>query len=170
MTQENYTDGTDAVDQSVDDSPVMKALRKQVKDLQAQVNAAPTRESIEAEIRAGLARESAISEQLIALGHPAGMSAVLNGKLGEAEVTRESVAEALQSIGYKVEVEDAASDEGSEPVGNQSDLANVSRLSAQMQSASQPGRLDDTSKVLATQSPEELVELMRSQGLLAEQV
>lgn len=169
MTQDNYTDGNDAVDQSMDDSPVMKALRKQIKDLQSQVNAAPTRESIEAEIRAGLARESAISEQLIALGHPAGMSAFLNGQLGEAEVSRESVANALQSIGYQIEVDDAAQEQEVEAQANLSDLANVSRLSAQMQSITQPGREDNIAKVNAAQTPEELVELMRQQGLLTSQ-
>ena len=169
MTLENNTDGTDAVDESAD-SPVMKALRQQIKDLKDLVKAAPTRESIEAEIRAGLARESAISEQLIALGHPAGMSVVLNGKLGEAEVTRESVASALQSIGYKVEVDDAAQDEGNEPTVNQSDLANVSSLSAQVRSAAGPDHSDLATKIANAQSQQEVAALMGEAGLIVSTV
>ena len=167
MTQDNDTTGVDATDESVD-SPVMKALRQQVKDLTKLVNNAPTRESIEAEIREGLARESAISEHLVALGHPAGMSAILTGQLGDAEVTRESVTEALQGIGYQVVVDDATSEPDGEAPSQQSDLAKVTSLSAQVRTAAQSGAEDDLSKKISqAQTPADLAALMAEAGLSA---
>ena len=171
MTQDNYTDATDAVDQSVDDSPVIKALRKQIKDLEAITKNAPTRESIEAEVRQELERKSAISTLLIELGHPAGMSAVVNGTLGDAEVSRESVANALRSIGYQVEDADAPVDEGSEPPSQKlADLAKVSDLSSQVRAASQGSSLaSEIEKIAQAQSPEELVRLAAEGGWLTQQ-
>jgi hypothetical protein len=150
----------------MDDSPVIKALRKQVADLTKLVNNAPTRESIEAEVRAGLARESAISEQLIALNYPSQLSEVLNGKLGEAEVSRESVAAALQGLGFKVEEPDAAQDAEQAPQVNLSDLANVSSLSAQVRSAAVPDHTDLATKLAGAQSQAEITALMAEAGLL----
>ena len=167
MTQDNYTDATDAVDQSVEDSPVIKALRKQIKDLQAQVNSAPARESIEAEIRSQLARESAISTLLIELGHPAGMSAVVNGKLGDAEASRETVAEALQSLGYQVVEAEASEDAGEGPSQQLADLAKVTDLSSQVRAASQGSNLaSEVEKIAQAQTPEELVRLAAEGGWL----
>jgi hypothetical protein len=147
----------------------MKALRKQIKDLQSQVNSAPTRESIEAEIREGLARESAISEQLIALNHPAGLSEFLKGKLGDAEVTRESVAEALKGIGYQVEEADASEGDGTEQSAQASDLAKVSTLSSRVRSAAQ-GEPSDAAmqRIQGAESPEKLAAIMAELGLSAQ--
>jgi hypothetical protein len=167
LTQDNNTEGDVALDESTD-SPVMKALRKQIKDLEKQANSAPTRESIEAEVRDELARQSAISEQLIALGHPVGMSSLLKGQLGEAEVTRESVAEALRGIGYQVEVDGASSEpEGEDSTQDHTDLANVTGLSAKVRSAAQGGDEDDLMRKIAlTTNQGELNALMAEAGLV----
>jgi hypothetical protein len=145
----------------------MKALRKQISDLTKQVNSAPTRESIEAEVRSELARQSAISEQLIALRHPAGLAEFLQGKLGDAEVTFESVAEALRGIGYQVEVDGASSEsEGENTAGDHTDLANVTGLSAKVRSAAQGGDADDLMrKIGQTKDQAELNALMAEAGL-----
>jgi hypothetical protein len=170
LAQDDYTEVAEGQQDESMDSPVMKALRKQIKDLTQLVNNAPTRESIEAEIRAQLDRNSAISEQLIALGHPAGMSEVIRGQLGEGEVTLESVASALQTIGYKVEV--ANGPEGEDTVQDttsSSDLANISNLSAQVRSAAGGDvRMDGVSKVNQASTQAELIELMRKDGLLSD--
>jgi hypothetical protein len=146
----------------------MKALRKQIKDLEKLVNSAPTRESIEAEVRVELARQTAISEQLIALRHPAGLAEFLQGKLGDAEVTRESVAEALRGIGYQVEVDGASSEpEGESPTEDHTDLANVTGLSAKVRSAAQGGDEDDLMRKIAlTTNQGELNALMAEAGLV----
>jgi hypothetical protein len=165
LTLESNTDGNEAVDESMD-SPVIKALRKQVADLTKLVNNAPTRESIEAEVRGELARQSAISEQLIALGHPAGLSEFLNGKLGDADISRESVVSALQSIGFQVEASDAPAGEGHEPSESTSDLAKVTGLSAQVRSAAQGvAPVTDIQRINQAQSQEELTAIMAELGL-----
>lgn len=166
MTQEGYTDTTDATEESMDDSPIIKALRKQIRDLEKAVNAAPTRESIEAEVRGELARQAAISAQLIELGHPAGMWEAVKGRLGESEVTRDSVAEALRGIGYQVEVVEAPEESGGEASVNVSDLAKVTSLSAQVRSAAQgvdPG--DVMRKINQATSPEDLQAILVEAGL-----
>jgi hypothetical protein len=167
LTLEQHDEGNETTDESMD-SPVIKALRKQIAELTKERSNAPTREIIEAEVRSQLARESAISEQLIALGHPAGLSEFLKGKLGDVDVTRESVASALQGIGYQVEVA-GAPEEGEAEASPSNDLANVSNLSASVRSATTgDSRIDGVSKVNMVNTQAELVELMRKEGLLAE--
>jgi hypothetical protein len=169
LTQESNTEGTENLDESTVDSPVIKALRRQIKDLEKAVSTAPTRESVEAEIRESLARESAISSQLVALGHPAGLSEFLKGKLGDAEVTRDSVAAALTGIGYAVDVDGASSESGVEVSAQQSDLAKVANLSAQVRSAALGGTSDDLArKISQAQSQAELNALMEEAGLTAQ--
>lgn len=171
MTQDNDTAGVNTPDESTDDSGVMKALRKQIKDLENQLKSAPSRESVEAEIRTELERVSAISEQLIALGHPAGMANILKGTLGDADVTLDSVAQALQSIGYSVEVSDGTSKSGAdEPSEEASNLARVTNLSAQVQSAAQGGNPDDVlQKIRSAETPGELAAIMAERDLLVSQ-
>lgn len=167
MTQDNDTAGVnDTSDGSTDDSGVMKALRKQIKDLENQLKSAPSRESVEAEIRTELERESAISEQLIALGHPVGMANILKGTLGDADVTLDSVAQALQSIGYSVEVPDETSKSDADESEEASNLARVTNLSAQVQSAAQGGDLDDVlQKIGQAETPAQLAAIMAEAGL-----
>src|SRR5690606_7641505 len=108
LAEDINTDTTGAEDESMsgENNALIKSLRKQIEDLKKESRNAPTREDIEAEIRADLTREAAIADLLVGLGHPKGMSAVVKGKMGDAEVTVEAVAEALQSLGYAVQSAD----------------------------------------------------------------
>lgn len=171
MAEDINTDTTGAEDESVstDDNAVIKALRKQIRDLQAAVANAPTREDIEAEIRADLTRETAIADLLVGLGHPKGMSAVVKGKMGDAEVTVEAVAQALQSLGYAVEAADGeTAGSGGEVSEAQSNLVNVTSLSAQVQAAASGGGKESVEERIAkAQSPAEVAAIMAEAGLAA---
>lgn len=171
MTEDINTDTTDVEDESVstEDSPVIRALRKQIKDLQAVTKNAPKREDIEAAVRADLARETAIADLLIGLGHPKGMSAVVKGKMGDAEVTLEGVAEALQSLGYAVAGEDeGAVGSGGETPEAHSDLVNVANLSAQVRAtASGSNKESVEDRIAKAQSQAEVNAIMVEAGLAA---
>lgn len=165
MAQDNTTEGTETQDESTDNE-LIRSLREQLKEKDKQLKSAPTRESVEAEIRTELERESAISEQLVALGHPKGMSAVLKGKLKEdAEVTRDSVAEALTSIGYEVEVEGAATESESEKSVNQEGLAKVSELSAKVRTTASGDAPDPIARLNQAATQADLVALTEELGL-----
>jgi hypothetical protein len=168
LTLDNNTEPVETPDQpDAEDSGVIKGLRADVKDLKAQVKAAPSREVLEAEIRSELARESAIKEQLVSLGHPAGIMELVSGKLGEAEVTKESVAEALTGIGYEVDVDGAGSGDDANTGDPSSDLAKVTSLSAQVQSAAQNVPADDVGqKIAEAETPAQLAEIMAKADLL----
>lgn len=168
MTLEGHAETVDAEGTSVDDSPVIKALRKQIKDLESQVKSVPTRESIEAEVRESMARDAAISTQLIGLGHPAGMLDAVKGRLGDAEVSRDSVAEALRGIGYQVEDADATAGTTGEAPEAGSALRDVTALSAKVRSAATGETSDPLKDIGATESRAELIALMEQQGLLAQ--
>jgi hypothetical protein len=162
------TDEVSTPDESVDDSPVIRALRQQIKDLKEQVKNVPSRESIEAEVRTKLERTSALSAQLVALGHPAGLAALLEGQLGEAEVTRESVVQLLEGIGYQVAVDDASSEEGTQPAAGLADLAKVSTLSAQVASTVKGGNQASVlQRIAEAQTPAELAAIAAQEGFLS---
>ena len=170
LTDESVTDTTDTADESMDeDSPVIRALRKQIKDLQSQAKNAPTRDSIEAEVRADLARQDAIADLLVGLGHPRGMSAVVKARMGDAEVTRESVAEALQALGYAVaDGDESAVESGGEAPEAHSDLVNVANLSAQVRAAaSGSGKESVEDRIAKAESPEQVAAIMAEAGLSA---
>lgn len=167
MTQDNYTDTASAADESNEDSPVIQSLRQQVKDLQKQVKSAPDRDSLEAEIREQLTRDSAIQTQLGKFGHPAGILDVVKGKLGENEVTEDTVAEALTAIGYTVDKADGAPETAKEPGDSRTDLANVTDLSRSVQSAAGSGApASELSRVQNAQTPEELAAIAAEGGWL----
>lgn len=172
MTEDINTDTTGADDETVDttgDSPVIRALRKQLEDLKKAQKNAPTRDSIEAEIRADLARESAIADLLVGLGHPKGMSAVVKGKMGDAEVTPEGVAAALQSLGYAVtgEAGEAVGSGGETPEAH-SDLVNVASLSAQVRAVANGSNMESVAdRIAKAQSQAEVNAIMAEAGLTA---
>lgn len=171
MTTDNTAEGTDNQGESTDDSSVIQSLRSKIRELEKQVKSSPSREDVEAELRAELERESAIADQLVGLGHPKGMAAVLKSKLGESDVTRESVAEALAGIGYQVEVEDAASEDGGKgETGPQSDLAKVSELSAKVRSAAQGEGPDAVQRLNQASSQEELAAIAAELGITQQHV
>lgn len=167
MTDETGTDTVDTPDES-NDSPVISELRKTIRDLEKQVKSAPSRESIEAELREVLARESAIAGHLGDLGHPAGMAATVNGWLGDAEATREGVVEALRGKGYEVDVASASSDSaGSETGQDTTQLANVSDLSTRVGAAAQgDSRVDPIQQINEAKTPEELAAVAKRLGFL----
>jgi hypothetical protein len=106
---------------------------------------------------------------LIALNHPAGLSEFLKGKLGDAEVTRESVAEALKGIGYQVEEADAPAGDGTEQSAQASDLAKVSTLSSRVRSAAQGEPSDAVmQRINKADTPAELAAIMAELGLSAQ--
>jgi hypothetical protein len=166
LTVESYTEETGAEDLSIDDSPIIKALRTQIRDLEKAVKAAPSRESIEAEIRTELERTKAISEQLIALGHPVGMAAVLQGRLGDADVTADAVAEALRGIGYQVEIGGAPEGNGEQPAAVNSQLAQVANLSAQVSTASASTPASFLDRINSAKDSAELNAIMAEAGEL----
>jgi hypothetical protein len=165
LTQDSNIDTTEAVDES-SESAVIRALRKQIKDIEAELKGRPDRPTLEAEIRESLKRDNAIEGVLTTLGHPAGILDVVKAKLGDAEVTRDSVADALRGIGYQVEVDDAPAGEGHEPSESESDLAKVASLSAQVRSAAQGvAPVTDIQRINQAQSQAELNAIMAELGL-----
>lgn len=175
MTDSDHTEGVDTTDESNQDSEVLNTVRKRNRELEKELKSRPTREELEAEIRTELGREKALGEQLVALGHPAGMSAILKEKLKGEDITlaegqraHPKVIEALQGVGYQVEVPDAAPESSSEP-SQESDLAKVQSLSASVRSAASGADLTDSvaKKIAAAKTPAELAETMREAGLTA---
>lgn len=161
MTQDNDNSAAVTQDESNSDSPVIQQLRQQVKQLTDQVKAQPDRAAIEAEIRSELKRNQAIEIELTNLGHPAGMTGTVAGQLGESEVSRETVADALRAIGYTIQDE---SDGGSGDDGDavdQGDLATVTDLSRQVSSAASGTQTPSVEQQIAgAKSREELAAIM----------
>jgi hypothetical protein len=168
LTQDNSNDTGNDQDQSSEDSPVMKALRQQIKDLKDQLKAAPDRDSLAAEIRAELARDSAIEARLVSHKIPVGILDSVKSKLGDAEATAEAVDKALSDIGFSVDGTDAGSDQSNQDSQQQGDLAGVASLSAQVQSAAgQATPANAVEAVNQAKTREELIEAARKGGFLA---
>lgn len=166
MTQDNSTEASEATGESGSDenSPIIRELRQQIKEMQRELKAVPNRTELEAELRAQVRRESAIEAELVHFGHPAGIRSVVEDKLGDAEVTRESVAAALKAVGYEVTADDSDSDGPS--VEANSALEGVTQLSSQVQSAAQKKGTEDFYDGLnKTDTPAELAAYMREKGL-----
>jgi hypothetical protein len=160
-------DTTDVAVGTEEESPVIRGLRTQIRDLEASLKSRPEREQVAAEVRSQLEREQAIAEQLIALGHPKGMLDTVASKVGEGEVNRDSVAQALTSIGYNLVPEnDAANDSKVEAKAtDNSALAEVSTLSAQISAAAQGEPADSTmAKIAGAKSNAELAAIMAEAG------
>lgn len=164
MTQDNSTEDTETQgESSSDDSAVIRELRQQIKDMKSELKSVPNRSELEAELRAQVRKESAIEAELIHFGHPAGIREVVEGKLGDAEVTRESVAEALKAIGYAVTADES---EGGGTSVESEDLRSVTELSSQVQSAAQKKEAESFYDGLnKTETPDALAAFMREQGL-----
>jgi hypothetical protein len=162
MTQDMDAEAIDAQDES----GVIKALRSQIKDLEKDLKSRPDRDTLEAEFLTQQERNSAISSQLVDLGHPAGMSAIIAEKMGEGDVTRESVTATLQGLGYNLEATPETAPDPSETSESDQALAEVTSLSSQVASAAGNPPADDTmAKIAATETREELAALMAEKGL-----
>ncbi len=168
MTQDNDTNTVDVQDTDQDDNSLIRGLRSEIKGLQKELKARPDRDTLAAELKDQLSRDTAIETQLISFGHPAGILDTVKGKLGDVEVTAEAVAEALRGIGYQVDVDDATSDQEEVTEPEVTDLAKVTNLSAQVQSAAKG--IDSRNvgvRIAQADSPEEVTEIMDEAGLLA---
>ena len=159
MTQDNDDQATESQDESnsEQDSGVIQSLREQIKELNRELKRQPSRSEIEAEVQEKLTRNFAIDSMLGTLGHPAGIRSVVAEQLGDADVTLESVTEALTAIGYTVEVGDGASSQEDEATANAADLADVSNLSARVRSAAKGATVESiTDRIAKAKSREEL--------------
>lgn len=163
MTVEGYTEENGAQDDSMD-SPVMKALRKQIRDLEKQLSSTPTRESIEAEVEARYLRRQAIQAELIQLGVPTGIGEFLEGKLGEAEVNTSSVTDLLRGIGFSVGEAGVPDGNGEEQQEANSQLAKVASLSAQVSTSSSGGPANFLDRINSANSPAELEAILKESG------
>ena len=171
MTQEQHTDVVDTTDES-DESSVLNAVRKELRDVQKELKARPDRDSMRAELETELADDNAIEALLTGFGHPKGILDTVKGKLGDAERTKETVGKALQDIGYKVEITDVSSEseQDSQESTENTELATVTGLSARVQSAVQGDTTADVKTQLGEAETDDQVKaIMAEAGLLAEE-
>jgi hypothetical protein len=169
LTQDNNTDAVDAQEQSQsgEDSPVIKELRKQLKDMQKELKSMPSRSDIEAELRSQLEREQAVESQLVAHNVPTSIRSIVEEKLGDADPTAEAVVEALTALGFSVEDDGGASEDGEADGQAASDLAAVSDLSAKVRSTAKGGQPEsDMDKISRAKSREELQAIASEAGFL----
>lgn len=166
MTEDNTTETTESEgneSNSGEENDLIKSLRQQLKDKDSQLKAQPSASEIEAQIRASVAREGAIEQQLVAAGQPTGLRPLVEEKLGEADVTPEGVVEALKAIGFEITESDDSGTEGqqtAEAVGAVADLGN------QVQAAAQGVTGQDLdAKLNAAETPEEISQIMQEAGL-----
>lgn len=168
MTDDNITEteGQSGEDNSGENSALVKDLRKQLKDAQRELKSVPSRTEIEADIRAAVAREKAIESQLIALNLPVGLSETVEGKLGDADVTPEKVAEALTAIGFEVTAPTEGEDDDDSGQETAENLASVANLGNQVANAAKQQDTDNlTDKINEAESPAEVARLMAEAGL-----
>jgi hypothetical protein len=168
LTEEQHTEAVEPQEESAsgEESSVMKDLRKRLRDAERELKSVPSRSEVEAEIRAAVAREKAIESELVALNLPAGLSETVEGKLGDAEVTREKVVEALTGIGFQVTAEDDAGTQEEADSRQANDLAQVANLGNQVaQAATQQTNDNLSDKINEAETPEELAQIMREAGL-----
>ncbi len=167
MTQELDANGDPVTDES-GESAVLNGLRKELRAVQAELKSRPDRDALRTELKAELAGDTVIETLLEGFGHPRGILETIKGKLGESEATAETVAAALTSIGYKVDVEGATStvEEGVESEGK-TDLAKVSLLSAEVQ-ATAKGKttVDPTDAINSATTQDELNAAAAQAGIL----
>ena len=167
LTQELDTEGVPVTEEG-SESSVLNGVRKELREAKAELKSRPDRDELRAELKAELAGDTAIETLLEGFGHPKGILETIKGKLGDGEATVETVAAALTSIGYKVDVEGAAS---SEEVVKEDDpateLAKVSQLSAEVQ-ATAKGKttVDVTEQIAAANTEGEVNAIMAKAGLL----
>lgn len=157
LTQEATSEETE----SQEESGVLKALRRQVKDLQRELEARPDRDALLTEIRAEQARVDAISKQVEAMGHPGALSAVLTDRV-EGDVTEETVKSALKELG--LEASPASAETPSDVDRNAKALAEVSSLSGQLGSAGGGDPPDALSAINKANTMQDLQRIAEQEG------
>lgn len=168
MTDDNTTETDESQEgTSEEDSPVIKAIRKENRDLKKRLDSQPTEAELLEKARAVVARESAIDKQLIAYKVPTSVRELVEAKLGDAEITPESVKDALVALDFQVTSQDESGDD-SQPNTQQTadDLAAVASLGNQVaNAASQPDNDNITDKLNKAETPAEVAQIMRDAGL-----
>ena len=101
------------------------------------------------------------------LGHPEGMLETVKAKVGDAEVNRDAVAQALTSIGYKVaDDNDASSADAEDSAQANEALAKVSSLSSEVSSAAQNPPADQAKrKISEAKTMDELIAATQEAGI-----
>lgn len=149
-------------DESGNESPVMKGLRSQIRDLERELKARPAREEVEAELRAQLKREEAAAAQLIEQGHPAGLARFMLSEIGDAEVTPETVSGFLQGLGFDSK---PVSSDGDKPASQDQQLAEVTSLASRVSAAASGAPADSVmARLQAARSPAEVNAIMEEIG------
>lgn len=147
-----------------------------VKDLRAQLKARPKEDEVQKRIDNAVAealsardRDDAIKSVLIARDVPAGVSELVAKKLGESDVTEESVAEVLTTIGFDASPSGGdSSEKATEPVKAEA-LAGVTDLANQVKTSGEGGSTAPVADQFnAAQSREEILEIAAREGLLTE--
>lgn len=159
MTEDNTTEANQAEgeNQSDENNALIKDLRKQIKDQAAQLKAQPNASDLEEKIRAKVKRESSIEQHLVAFNVPKSVRELVEGTLGDAEITAEAVAEALTAKGFEV----TNSTEGEAGSDSAKSLAAVTNLGDQVANASKADPLRSLSEKIANaKTPEELESVM----------
>lgn len=168
MTQDQHTNVVDTTDEE-QESSVINDLRAQLRAKDKELKAKPDRDELAVELKAELADDNAIEALLIGFGHPVGILDTVKGKLGDAETTKETVGKALQDIGYKVEITDVSSEQDSQGSTENTELATVTGLSAQVQSAVQGDATVNVKTQLGEAETQDQVNaIMEKAGLLTE--
>jgi len=117
---------------SADESGLLKALRIQLRDQEKELKARPAREDLEVEIRTQLKRESDIAALLTKQGQPSGLAEFALSKIGDQEVTEESVAGFLKGIGFDA---NPVSSDGQTAASPNQQLAEVTDLASRVSAA-----------------------------------
>jgi len=149
---------------SADESGLLKALRIQLRDQEKELKARPAREDLEVEIRTQLKRESDIAALLTKQGQPSGLAEYALSKIGDQEVTEESVAGFLKGLGFDAQPVSADGQIAAPP--NQQ-LAEVSTLASQVSAAASnapAGNVED--RLAKASSLAEIETIMREIGAL----
>ena len=149
---------------STDESGVIKALRIQLKEQEKELKARPAREDLESEIRTQLKRESDIAALLTKQGQPSGLAEFAILKIGDQEVTEESVAGFLQGIGLTT---NPVSSDGQESESQTQQLAEVTDLASRVSAAASnapAGNVED--RLMKAQSIAEIEVIMGEIGAL----
>jgi len=156
-------------EEAQDNSGVITALRKKVRDLEKAVSDNDP-SVVEAKVRESVARESAAAVLLDKAGHPKLSATFLSAV--EGEVTEESVAKFLTDLGLTAREpasEDASSEGGNAEGGDGSPdpkaVAEVAAAGSDLAAATQSdGKVDPLAKISEATSTEELTALAIAGG------
>lgn len=152
------------IEGSTDESGVIKALRKQIKDVERERDSRFTREDLESEFRTQLRREADTAALLTAQGHPSGLAKYMLQEIGDAEITPETVSGFLQGLGFESK---PASSEGEQPASQAQQLADVTTLASRVSAAAINTPAGDvTARIAAAQNQAEVNAIMEEIGAL----